>query len=342
MTAAAMRLVEVEDTSLDMIAPFLEPIRALLYATEVTEIMINPNGRVFYEQDGELDEWHCPEGRPDPEDLIEAGKAIARPALDFGLHHPIVDAILPDGSRVAAMYPGCAVGQVGLTIRKFRRHWWMLEQLVEAGMFDNGAADIMRDAIESGRNILLAGGTGTGKTTMQAALIGCVPETERLVVIEDSPELRIDRANVFRCAAQREVRGANDKLIAAGVTMRQLVKAALRHRPDRIIIGEVRDAEAFDLIDAMNTGHRGSISTIHANSPRQALARLASLSLRARLEMRYADLLLEVGHVVEIVVQIERAGRRRRVAAIDEVRGYDPTKGRFRMKRLCRACSETP
>jgi len=334
MTAAAPRLVEAEDTSLDMIAPFLEPIRPLLYAEDISEIMINPNGKVFYEQDGELLECCWLRAPLDQDDLIEAGKAIARPALDFGLHHPIVDAILPDGSRVAAMYPGCAVGGVGLTIRKFRRNWFSVDELVANGMLAPEAADILRAAIRDGRNILLSGGTGTGKTTVQKALIDCVPDNERLVIIEDSPELKIDRANAFRCVAQREVWGANDKLIAAGVTLRTLVKASLRHRPDRIVIGEVRDAEAFDLVDAMNTGHRGSISTIHANSPRQALSRLASLSLRARLEMRYADLLLEVGHVVEIVAQIERVGPRRRVAAIDEVRGYNPERGRFRMKRV--------
>ena len=169
------------------------------------------------------------------------------------------------------------------------------------------------------KTILIAGGTDTGKTTFAKALIDFIPQHERLGVIEDTAELKVDHPNVFRFEARKE----------PPVTIRDLVKATLRHRPDRLIIGEVRGGEAFDLLDALNTGHSGSISTVHANSALQALSRLASLSLRADVDIPYRAIQGEIGDLINLVVYIERRDGKRRVAEALELNGFDAETGRY-------------
>jgi pilus assembly protein CpaF len=194
-----------------------------------------------------------------------------------------------------------------------------MDQLVEAGALTSAFAAHLADAVRNRKTILIAGGTDTGKTTFAKALIDFIPQHERLGVIEDTAELKVDHPNVFRFEARKE----------PPVTIRDLVKATLRHRPDRLIIGEVRGGEAFDLLDALNTGHSGSISTVHANSALQALSRLASLSLRADVDIPYRAIQGEIGDLINLVVYIERRDGVRRVAEAVELNGFDAETGRY-------------
>lgn len=240
--------------SLETILPFLQPIEHILLDPTVSEVMVNGSGAIFAQRNGSL----APvDAVLEPKYLMNAVKRIAR-ALgnDIGDSKPLLDARLPDGSRVAAAFPPCSLNGVTLTIRKFRPHWFTMDQLVEAGALTAALAAHLSEAVRNRKTILIAGGTDTGKTTFAKALIDFIPQDERLGVIEDTAELKVDHPNVFRFEARKE----------PPVTIRDLVKATLRHRPDRLIIGEVRGGEAFDLLDALNTGHSGSISTVHANS----------------------------------------------------------------------------
>jgi pilus assembly protein CpaF len=308
------------------ILPFLQPIAPLLADPDVSEVMVNGDGAVFVQRSGRLTRVDVV---LEPRSLIHAVKRIARSlGHEISEAHPLLDARLPDGSRVAAAFPPCSLQGVTLTIRKFRPHWFTMKQLVEVGMLSASQAALLRDAVRSRKTILIAGGTDTGKTTLAKALIDCIPQDERLGVLEDTAELKVDHPNVFRF----EARPAEGELPA--VTIRDLVKATLRHRPDRLIVGEVRGAEAFDLLDALNTGHAGSISTIHANSPLQALTRLATLALRADLDMPYRALQAEVCDLMDLVVHLERREGRRTVSSVMAVHGFQTETGTYDVSTL--------
>ncbi len=218
----------------------------------------------------------------DERNLKVAVKNIAR-ALgdDVSEESPILDARLPDGSRVAAILPPCSVGGTTLTIRKFQTQFFTAEELVRIGTMTASMLARVQEAIGRNDNILISGGTSTGKTTLLNALSAFVPLTDRVVLIEDTAELHVDRPNLVRFEARREQPGL------PAVTIRDLLRATLRHRPDRIIVGEVRGGEAYDLLQALNTGHSGSLSTIHANSAAQALTRFASCVLQSGVELPY-------------------------------------------------------
>ena len=308
--------------SLETILPFLQPIADLITDPAVSEVMVNGNGAIFVQRAGRL----CPvEAKVEQKTLSTAVKRIARSlGEDIGESKPLLDARLPDGSRVAAAFPPCSIHGVTLTVRKFRPHWFTLDELVDVGAIARPAADLLANAVRNRRTILVSGGTDTGKTTFTKALIDLIPRSERLAVIEDTMELKVDHPNVCRFEARKEVRDAPGNVSVPAVTVRDLVKAMLRHRPDRLIIGEVRGGEAFDLLDALNTGHAGSISTLHANSAMQALSRLGSLALRADVDLPYRAIQAEIGDLINLVVHIERCGHERRVAHILEVQGFDP------------------
>jgi pilus assembly protein CpaF len=315
--------------SLDLILPFLEPLDVFITRPDVSELMVNADGRVFVQVDGGIEQVRV-DALP-REKLEQAVKRIARSIEEeIGPDRPLLDATLSDGSRVAAAFPPCSVGGgVTLTIRKFRPNWFRLEELVADGMLSEHAARVLKDAVEQRKTILVSGGTGSGKTTLVKALIDHIPHIERLGIIEDTAELKIDHPNVFRFVARREQRDGDGNTIPA-VTVRDLVKAALRHRPSRIIIGEVRGAEAFDLIDAVNTGHPGSISTLHANSGPQALNRLASLAMRADVGLPHGAIRQDVAELIDIVVQVSLdAIGSRRVESINEVVGFSDPKQQF-------------
>jgi len=313
--------------SLETILPFLQPIAHLITDPGISEVMVNGDLSVFIQRDGRLS---AVAAVLDPKYLANAVKRIARSlGEDIGESKPLLDTRLPDGSRVAAAFPPCSLQGVTLTIRKFRPHWFTMQQLVDAGMLPPALAGQLATAVENRQTILIAGGTDTGKTTFAKALIDFIPKSERLGVIEDTAELQIDHPNVFRLEARKEQRDPAGKVMAPAVTIRDLVKATLRHRPDRLIIGEVRGGEAFDLLDALNTGHAGSISTVHANSALQALSRLATLTLRADVDLPYKAIQGEIGDLIDLVIHIERKEGRRRVSQVLQLHGFDAEAGRY-------------
>ncbi len=202
------------------------------------------------------------------------------------------------------------------------------------GMLPAAVAAELAEAIRGRKTILIAGGTDTGKTTFANALIDFIPQHERLGVIEDTAELKIDRPNVFRFEARKEQVDGSGKVTVPAVTVRDLVKATLRHRPDRLIIGEVRGGEAFDLLDALNTGHAGSISTLHANSALQALSRLATLTLRADVDLPYKAVQGEIGDLIDLVIHIQRKEGRRSISQVVQLHGFDADAGRYETTEL--------
>jgi pilus assembly protein CpaF len=311
--------------SFEIILPFLRPIASFLQNPEISEIMVNPGGRVFIERDGRLQPVE--DAHVDERNLQVAVRNIARLlGSDISEEHPILDARLPDGSRVAAIIPPCSLRGTTLTIRKFRPAYFTLDELVEAGTLAQSMAEDLQAAVARRQNILISGGTGTGKTTLLNALTAGIADDERLVVVEETAELRIGLPNVIRL----EERHAQRDLPA--VTMRELLRATLRHRPDRILIGEVRGGEAYDLLQALNTGHAGSMSTIHANSAHQALSRLASCVLQSGVDVPYAAVGQQVGDTIQAVVHLDRRGGHRRVSEVLQVVRYHAATNRY----LCR------
>jgi pilus assembly protein CpaF len=302
--------------SFDLILPFLRPIAHLIQDPDVSEIMVNAGGRVFLERAGivsEAQDLHLEE-----RNLQVAVRNIARTlGDDVSEEQPILDARLPDGSRVAAVVPPCSLGGTTLTIRKFQSRFFTADELVKVGTLTQRALDEIHVAIDTRQNILISGGTSTGKTTLLNALVAFLPADDRVVVIEDTAELQVERANVVRFEARR----AQGDLPA--VTIRDLLKATLRHRPDRILVGEVRGGEAYDLLQALNTGHAGSLSTIHANSASQALARIASCALQSGVEIPYAAIRLQIAEAIGCVVHLGRTHGRRLVEQCVFVRSYD-------------------
>ena len=308
--------------SFDLILPFLRPIAHLIQDPDVSEIMVNGSRRVFIERQGALSEV-C-DVDLDPRNLTVAVKNIAR-ALgdDFSEEKPILDSRLPDGSRVAAVLPPCSLGGTTLTIRKFQAGFFTAEELIRIGTMAAGVLDDLRNAIGRSANILISGGTSTGKTTLLNALAAFLPPDDRVVLIEDTAELHLERPNLVRFEARR----AQTSLPA--VTIRDLLKATQRHRPDRIIVGEVRGGEAFDLLQALNTGHAGSLATIHANSAEQALARFASCVVQSGIELPYQAVRIQIAEAVDLVLHLGRDRGRRAVQELIRVGRYDAGQDRY-------------
>ncbi len=314
-----------EQTGFRLIAPFLGPIVDLLDDDSVTEVMVNPDA-VFVERAGMQERVRGL--LPDPVRVRRAAVAIARSiGEEVGEESPVLDAWLPDGSRVSAILPPCSFGGPVLTIRKFARRL-ALDDLARLGSLPGMLPGIVRSAVAARRNILVSGGTGTGKTTLLAAVAGLIPRDQRVIVIEDTIELPFEHPNIVRLAARR----ATER--APAVTVRDLVRAALRHRPDRIVIGEVRGGEAWDLLQALNTGHDGSLSTLHANSAYNALKRCASCVLQSGVRLPYAAVQDLIGDVVDLVLHLERDNGSRRVAEALRVSGYDGAARRWQCESV--------
>jgi pilus assembly protein CpaF len=320
--------------SFDVILPFLRPIAHLVLDPDVSEIMVNGSRRIFVEQRGQMRE--ITDVQLDERNLKVAVKNIAR-ALgdDVSEEKPILDSRLPDGSRVAAVVPPCSLGGTTLTIRKFQTRFFTAEELVRIGTMTAPVLDALRVAITGGKNILISGGTSTGKTTLLNALAAFLPADDRIVVIEDTAELQLDRPNLVRFEARREQVGL------PGVTIRELLKATLRHRPDRIIVGEVRGGEAFDLLQALNTGHAGTLSTIHANSAEQALARFASCVVQSGVELPYQAVRYQIADAIDLVLHL---GRHRGMRVVDEliaITGYEAARDRYTTATLTSETAST-
>ncbi len=302
--------------SFDVILPFLRPIEPLILDHEISEIMVNGTGRVFTERHGQLSE--VPDMRISEKHLQIAVRNIARTlGDDISEEKPLLDARLPDGSRVAAVLPPCSLGGTTLTIRKFQAHRFSAEELVRIGSINIEVLRSLETAIGSQQNILISGGTGTGKTTMLNALASFIDDGDRIVLIEDTAEIQIDKPNLVRFEARREQPGI------PAITIRDLLRATLRHRPDRIILGEVRGGEAFDLLQALNTGHSGTLSTIHANSAMQALSRLTSCVLQAGVELPYQAVRASIADAIQLLLHLDRRHGRRAVGELLRVDRYD-------------------
>ena len=315
-------------SSLDRILPFLKPIEDLLVDPSVTEVMVNDGGRrVFVERDGTIEA--VADRTLEPRNLTVAIKNIARACGDeISERQPMLDARLEDGSRVAAMFPPCAVDGPTLTVRKFT-HRYTLADLVTVGTLSNALADSLRAAVDARHNILISGGTGTGKTTLLNAVAQTIPPEDRIVLIEETSEIRIDKPNLVRFEARRAQAPLGQEEPMPAVTIADLVRATLRHRPDRILVGEVRGPEAFDLLQALNTGHLGSLTTIHANNAEQALTRLAHCVLTANVGLPHRSTREAITLAIRLVVHLARLETRRVVTEVVRVRGYDPQVDRF-------------
>ena len=317
----------------ELILPFLRPIQHLILDPDISEIMVNGPERIFIEKAGHLQA--VPEVKLTHESLIVAVKNIARRlGDDISDSKPILDSRLPDGSRVAAVIPPCSIHGVALTIRKFSPHRFKMENLVEVGTVTAKLAEQIQEFVLQRKNILICGGTSSGKTTLANALTDFIPNDERIVLIEDTAEIQIQKDNVVRFEARRQQSGL------AAVTIRDLLKATLRHRPDRIILGEIRGGEAFDLLQLLNTGHSGTISTVHANSAPQGISRFTTCVLQSGIEIPYAAIKANIAESLNIVVQIERRPGYRFVSEVLEIQGYKPEQDRYELRNFYRLSDE--
>jgi len=301
----------------EMILPFLKPIEHLILDDSISEIMVNGPDQVFIEKAGFLQQV---KGVSLGEKaLMVAVKNIARRlGDDISESKPILDSRLPDGSRVAAVIPPCSLSGVTLTIRKFNTRHFEMQDLINTGTLDRPLANRLEDYVLARKNILISGGTATGKTTLLNILGKFIPEDERILLIEDTAEIQMAQPNLVRFEARQAQNGM------PAVAIRDLLKAALRHRPDRIILGEIRGGEAFDLLQLLNTGHSGTLSTIHANSARQGLARFTSCVLQSGVDLPYRAIKTNIADSLNVVIEIERRPGRRFISEVLEINGYDP------------------
>ena len=301
----------------EMILPFLKPIEHLIRDDSISEIMINGPYRVFIERRGFLQQE---KGISlDEKALMIAVKNIARRlGDDISESKPILDSRLPDGSRVAAVIPPCSLNGVTLTIRKFNHLVVDMHHLIETKALDETLANRLVLYVLERKNILISGGTGSGKTTLLDILAWRISHDERILLIEDTAEIRLAHPNLVRLEARRAQNGL------PAVEIRDLLKAALRHRPDRIMLGEIRGGEAFDLLQLLNTGHAGTLSTIHASSARQGLARFTSCVLQSDIDLPYRAIKTNIGDSLNVVIHVERRPGRRFISEVIELNGYDP------------------
>ncbi|MEH3034262.1 MAG: CpaF family protein [Aeromicrobium erythreum] len=306
-------LQDIEDDALG-----LGPLQRVLEDDSITEVMVNGHDTIYVERDGKIvlsglrfsSEHHL--RRAIERIVSKVGRRIDESS-------PMVDARLADGSRVNAVIPPLAVRGSTLTIRKFSSTPLTVENLVEFGSMSPQIADLLRAAVEARLNILVSGGTGTGKTTLLNVLSSFIPRDERIVTIEDAIELKLQQDHVVQLESRpRNIEGQGE------VTIRDLVRNSLRMRPDRIVVGECRSGEALDMLQAMNTGHDGSISTLHANSPRDCIARLETLVLMAGMDLPLRAIREQVASAVDLIVQIQRLrDGSRRVTHVTEVLGME-------------------
>lgn len=296
----------------------LGPLQPLIDDPVVTDIMVNGYREVYVEKLGKLQKTNVV-FRSEEQLLNLARRIVGKIGRRIDETSPLVDARLEDGSRVNVMIPPLALDGTYISIRKFSQDKMSLNQLAENGAMSQGMVKLLDVVVRSRLNVLVAGGTGAGKTTLLNALSFSISPNERIVTIEDAAELKLQQPHVVRA----ETRPANAEGLPA-IGQRELVKNALRMRPDRIILGEVRGDEAFEMMQAMNTGHDGSLSTLHANSPTDALVRIENMLMMAQSSLPLFALRRQVADTIDIVVQVERMrDGKRRVVAITEILGLE-------------------
>ena len=296
----------------------LGPIEQFLADPSVSEVMVNSLDFIYVERHGILEETDA-QFLSDEHLRRVIERIVGQVGRRIDESSPMVDARLPDGSRVNAIIPPLSVNGPALTIRKFSVEPFQVDDLIEFGTFTSELAELLKAVVEVGLNILVSGGTGTGKTTLLNVLSSFIPENERIVTIEDAVELQLHRRHVVRLESRppnMEGRGE--------VTTRDLVRNSLRMRPDRIIVGEVRGAEALDMLQAMNTGHEGSISTVHCNSPRDALSRVETMVLMSGLDLPSRAIREQIVSALDLIVHIHRfRDGTRKVTQVSEVIGME-------------------
>lgn len=315
------------DPAWQLLLPFLRPLIPFLEDPDVSEIMVNPDARIFIERHGRI------EIQPDitfpSAELEPAVERIARRlGGDINPAQPLFEGRLPDGSRVAAILPPCSVGGITVTIRKFQHRRFTAAELIKLGSVPQWAMDCLADCIRQRRNILISGGTGTGKTTLLNVLTEHIPDQDRIVVLEDVSEIHIHKPDVVRLEARREQPGL------PAITIADLLRATLRQRPDRIIVGEVRGAEAFELLQALNTGHSGSLSTLQADSAAQATSRLTTCVMQRTTSLSHAYIRSWIADSIQILVHLERRRGGRGLSQILRLDGYDHDRDKYHFTEL--------
>ncbi len=290
------------------------PLERLLADDSVTEIMVNGPFDIWVERQGRLYETNV-RFNDDSHLRRIINKMVAQVGRRIDESSPMVDARLPDGSRVNAIIPPLSLSGPLVTIRKFSRKRLDMQEMIKLGTLSVETVEFLRCCVAAQLNVLISGGTGSGKTTLLNALSAAIPDSDRIVTIEDAAELQLNQKHVLRLEARpKNIEGAGE------IAIRDLVRNSLRMRPDRIIVGEVRGAEALDMLQAMNTGHDGSLSTVHANAPRDALARIETMVLMAGFELPIRAIRHQVASALDLLVHLERLeDGSRRVTAITEV-----------------------
>jgi pilus assembly protein CpaF len=296
----------------------LGPLEPLLGDPDINDILVNGHDSVWVDRNGRLESTEI-RFKDDSHLMHVISRIVARVGRRVDESSPIVDARLPDGSRVNAIIPPLALDGPTLSIRRFRAIPFAPDDMIGKGTLNEQMAEFLGLAVQARLNILISGGTSAGKTTLLNMLSGFISERERIVTIEDTAELRLQQRHIVRLESRpSNIEGQGS------VTQRELVKNALRMRPDRIIVGEVRGAEALDMLQAMNTGHEGSLTTVHANSPRDALSRIETLVLLAGIDLSQRSIREQIGSAFDLVVQIKRLqDGTRRVVSICEITGVE-------------------
>jgi pilus assembly protein CpaF len=290
------------------------PLERLLSDDSITEIMVNGPGDIWIERQGRLYETTV-RFNDDSHLRRIINKMVAQVGRRVDESSPMVDARLPDGSRVNVIIPPLSLSGPLVTIRKFPKKRLTLDDMVNLGTISDEAVGFLRLCVQAELNILISGGTGTGKTTLLNALSAAIPESDRIVTIEDAAELQLHQEHVLRLEGRpKNIEGEGE------ISIRELVRNSLRMRPDRIIVGEVRGAEALDMLQAMNTGHDGSMSTVHANTPRDALHRIETMVLMAGFDLPVRAIRQQVSSALDLIVHLDRfEDGSRRVSQITEV-----------------------
>jgi pilus assembly protein CpaF len=311
----------------------LGPIEPLLKDPTVSDILVNTYRQVYVERNGQLE--HTPVKFKDDRHLLRIiNKIVAGVGRRIDESQPLVDARLEDGSRVNAIIPPLAVDGPLLSIRKFAKIPIHIEKMIELGTLTPQIAELIEAIVRCRLNVLISGGTGSGKTTLLNAMSTFISDAERIVTIEDAAELQLQQSHVARLETRpSNIEGKGE------IAQRELVKNSLRMRPDRIIVGEVRGGEAFDMLQAMNTGHDGSMTTIHANSCRDALSRLEQMIGMARIDIPLRSMRSQIASALQVVIQLQRmSDGRRRLVSVQEITGMEgevvTMHEIFRFKRL--------
>lgn len=316
------------------VASLFAPVVPFLEGDEVSEIMINGHDEIYVEKSGRL--YLTGSEFASEHALMSALRNLSQfVGRELNTRQPILEARLPDGSRVEAIIPPAAPSGPVVCIRRFRRKQLTLSRLVDLGAFSRDTAGLLRTILARKENVLVAGGSGSGKTSLLNALASLAPDDERVVVIEDSQELQLGLPHVVHLEAQPvDVRGRG------GVTIRELLRATLRMRPDRIVIGEIRGGEALDLIQAMTSGHRGCLSTVHATLPIDTLSRLETMALMSDVDVPLNVLRAQIASAIDTIVQVSRRSDGSRcVTHVTEVQGYDRESG-YRVSHLFESSTE--